>query len=648
MLGLLGLSGYFLNLSFASADPVTEDLYEDNDMFSTAKVLTDGQYSGLCLNDSDWFKVDVYAWQILEISISFHSSYTNMEISFYDDTGSFISTTNDIGLDQELLRYRMGLSHKFVYLEIWEYDGIYSAESYNLTVKRYQDDGLEENDAFTSPHTISMGDSHDHAFVFTFDHDWYNVWVEAGNLMEFSLTFEQGATGDINVEIYDSHYNLLNGSYSSTNDEIVTVAIGVSDYYLIHVYQLTEDRSGSHNWNLGQSVIDDYLGENDNFSTAMSLNWEYYNFIQGDDDWYRISVQDSYELKVWLFYDDGITWMELELYDDSEMFLDSSQSYISLVNTNGNRDYYFRVYGNNDSAEYNLDLQTNLYNPDDWAEDNDDQYNAYWLNYNSYYSDLNLYDNDWYELGEVFEQETVVVLVEFDTALYEIGIELIDQNGNPHGYSNTDETEGIRLEWTAYSYYSQIYINIFGFMDGAPYNLDIYKFVDDWAEDDWAEDDWAEDNNYQGEAYSISDNEHMSDMIQNNDDYYQFQANIGDQIHVELQVYDGSVLDIEILNSNDEIIGSEYGVNDFNENFTIDMDDSYFIKISGDDSGSQYTLVFKNNYDVNGGSGDDQFGDNPFGDLLNNIPGYTSLVFGSVALASIGYLIILLRKKINT
>jgi len=65
-----------------------DDGYEENDVYSTAKMLSPGTYPGLVCYDDDWFKVHVVPGRVICANISFVAGDGNLDLFLYDIDGA--------------------------------------------------------------------------------------------------------------------------------------------------------------------------------------------------------------------------------------------------------------------------------------------------------------------------------------------------------------------------------------------------------------------------------------------------------------------------------------------------------------------------------------------------------------------------------
>ncbi|MGQ4873646.1 MAG: hypothetical protein ACP6IY_06165 [Promethearchaeia archaeon] len=86
---------------FSGPQPqASDDSYEENDYFDEAYTLTEGNYIGLVINDTDndWFKVYVQKDSFLEVEISFEHDFGDIDMELLDSSENsidFSASTSD-------------------------------------------------------------------------------------------------------------------------------------------------------------------------------------------------------------------------------------------------------------------------------------------------------------------------------------------------------------------------------------------------------------------------------------------------------------------------------------------------------------------------------------------------------------------------
>ncbi len=99
------------------------------------------------------------------------------------------------------------------------------------------DDQFEENDIQEDAAAIWEYHYYEDLYVSMADDDWYSIDLSADSV---SIICEfQHDKGDINVDLVDSHGNVLKSAKSKTDHEVFSYIVHRLDTYYIHVYSLS-------------------------------------------------------------------------------------------------------------------------------------------------------------------------------------------------------------------------------------------------------------------------------------------------------------------------------------------------------------------------------------------------------------------------
>ncbi len=186
----------------------------------------------------------------------------------------------------------------------------------------------------------------------------------------------------------------------------------------------------------GSGCVDDAFEDNDSLSEAADkpeLTPDVYTDLKScpaagsgdDEDWYRIELASNTDLEISIDGTDA-TDLDLALYDDGGGLVESSNGLTSIesiercVAEAGT--YYIRVYAYGD-GENSYDMLFSAAScaacTDDEHEDDDNQsqarpVDAWDLPFLSDTNAICAWDDDWFALEELWEEETVYVVLEFD------------------------------------------------------------------------------------------------------------------------------------------------------------------------------------------------------------------------------------------
>ena len=296
---------------------------------------------------------------------------------------------------------------------------------------------------------------------------------------------------------------------------------------------------GANNASASQ-ISEDWAEENDDFWSARFINPSDYSYLcQGDDDWFNVSIGVDEVIKVSLAFDGDQNDIELELYDSSQMLLDSSygvDDYESVAWISYIPQYVFiRIYGYDNSEAYNMTVDIvskGAY--DDEYEQNDDFPSASEI-YPNYYKNLVNNDSDYYK---------IYMDSDFSIDIYNTSYLWAQLYSNTESWI-TDfsiEDSHLKLDWCP-TYKGDYYINVSGLDLGDFYDMDI-----------WITDDWAEPNDYFHDATYL-DFGHHNNLIQKDNDYYEVWLETDDLLEINLFYDTGYTwMDIELYDDNENLL----------------------------------------------------------------------------------------------
>jgi len=408
--------------------PMGDDPYEPNNHIGEAWPIIPNYYWDLKIVgfNEDWFRLDNLNFgDVLDIDIFFNHSDGDLELELYDpydissmgsysitDDESITFTTDNPG-NWSIRVYQSGTNANVSYdLDIW------------VNAGSPIDDSYEENDDWSIATDLTSYEgwwlSDINGSGLQWDDDWYIININPGSEhLRINLIFDH-FMGDIDFQLHDSSFSWSVSRTSTTNDEFMDITVPWSGIYYIQVY--LGNMGNSYNLQFYTTTDpDDSYEENDqeyetSDLTSEAANWQY-SLRQFDDDWYEIYVDPGEErLKVELIFNHFAGNIDLEIYDWNYNYIDSRTSwddneFLEIDLTQGGT-YYLRVFGDNMGNYYDLwweDLSP-FGGRDDWAEENDDFWNARWVDA-EHYSDLKIvdWDEDWFQIylnyGDLIEVE---------------------------------------------------------------------------------------------------------------------------------------------------------------------------------------------------------------------------------------------------
>ncbi|MFX1570976.1 MAG: hypothetical protein ACFFCV_21770 [Promethearchaeota archaeon] len=268
-----------------------------------------------------------------------------------------------------------------------------------------------------------------------------------------------------------------------------------------------------------------YIG----FSEGYWLSYIMGEAAQWDDDYYEIYVSPGEErLIVFLRFKNYEGDIDLEVINGTDLsvisgsYSVSDNEYIDTVIPAGT--YYLRVYYGNAGNNYDLfweDLDPAMI--EDYYEENDYEYEAYWLPQDSWLSDTNglgfQNDDDWYEIRLEPGEEHLFAELVYNRDMGWLQMDIYD------GFSWW--SFGDVIDYT-FGFSGTLWLRIYGDNSGMVYNL--------WWENSGTPDDDMEEND---DFYSAAWLEHRSDtyslkMMDYDEDWFMIDLSPGDTIEFKI------------------------------------------------------------------------------------------------------------------
>jgi hypothetical protein len=230
----------------AGASLLTDDSYEQNDTFGTARSL--GTISATTTIDElvmadnhDWYRFYLPATGTVDdaVALSFLNSQGDLDLRLYNSSGYRLRTSATIN-DGERISLS-GLARGTYYIDAYGYLGAQNP-NYSLTINRRAalvDDAYEENDSrlaardlgtLAEVKTVS-------SLVMADSSDWYKFTMNGpGTSADYVATSFQHAQGDLELALYNSAGTRLRLSDGATNSERVSLSGLASGTYYVRVY----------------------------------------------------------------------------------------------------------------------------------------------------------------------------------------------------------------------------------------------------------------------------------------------------------------------------------------------------------------------------------------------------------------------------
>ena len=329
---------------------ILDDTYEPNDTradSTPANANTD--YSGVEFDD-DWYRIDVTGGlERVVANLTFANDLGDIDLELYNDAGNVIATSTT-NADNEHIDFDVGTPGTY-YLRVFDF-GNGTGNTYTLnwygTVPPPADDQYEENDTKPSATALSVNTTINGVQL---DDDWYQITVLPGSeRVVADLTFTH-ASGDLDLELYNSASSVpLASSKSSTDNERIAIDVGTSGTYYLRVFNFSGASTANTYSLVWDAPADDLYEPNNNLASAHDLAVNtVISGIQLDDDWYSIDVMAaSQNLSIDLVFSNASGDLDIELLDSGGGFIagsfsaDDNEHIDATVMSAGT--YYLRVY----------------------------------------------------------------------------------------------------------------------------------------------------------------------------------------------------------------------------------------------------------------------------------------------------------------
>ena len=178
-----------------------------------------------------------------------------------------------------------------------------------------------------------------------------------------------------------------------------------------------------------------------------------------------------------------------------------------------------------------------------------------------------------------------------------MNLDLYDEYENILSYENA-EGDHLHLTWTNDNYGKFVYIKVSGPNNGDWYDLELIL-------NGQTGDDWAEENDFFDDARHLDFGEY-NDMIQADDDWYEFWMEQNDQLEINLFYDMGATwMNLELYDQYQSLVstGNQEGDHLYINWTNYDPGRSVYIKVSGPNNGDWYDIETI----LNGQAGDDKF-----------------------------------------
>lgn len=580
--------------------------------------------------DDDWYIVAVPAGHVqLNVDLEFIHAGGDINLEVYDSTlqriGSAASTTDD-----ESLKVGCNPAGGNHYIRVHgsnlgnEYKIFWSSSS----VDAYEDGG---NNIFANASTSILELESTYlsdalGYATSADEDWYRIEIAAGDDGLVIEALFDDALGNIDIELYNSLQVRVAGS---TNDDVNEEHIyyeGTAGVYYIRVFG---DLAGNYYNLFWNSYKEDELEEwdpagpdlpvqNDTSANANAVEFlelvPHTELTQADDDWYGLSVADGDDLlRIRCEFTHAAGDVNLTLYRSGDTTTPVSTSNSSsngvdfeeiLLSGPGSGDFLLLVDGVNLANTYSLRWNSTS---EDTFEENDTRQAANDLGELNEQEALSVttrpaedavqLDEDWYYVDVIAGgRHFIEARIEFDADQGDLDLELYDQAGERIGQADGQGSPKVVSLFGDGN--QRYYVRVTGDDFGLSYTLTVRN----------APDDPYEQNDSTSEATDIRTLLTVpGSLVQNDDDYFllsvpmdqvhlNFTIDKGDSEDLQATLYDAANNQIDSISLGEEFVGAW-------EILVSPVARNYYLRISGDNVGSTYTLAWstsnEDNYEDN-------------------------------------------------
>lgn len=595
-----------------------EDLYEPNNDPFSAYDLTMSELKWLSLMngpgaqwDDDWYKIEITpGYERLIVKLIFHHMEGDIDIQVYNSSLALMTESTSVE-DGEFIDIILPSGQ--YYLKVYfgnmgnTYDLLWNDMDPALT-----DDFYEENDDPGSANIISANQgmwlSQINELGIQADEDWFEIYINPGFERLIVECVFSNDSGNIDLDIYNSSFIRVTESWTDKNHEFIDFVVSSSGVYYIRLHY----GNGGNTYDLRWMTLvpgDDLYEDNDDYWNSRWIEPNYHPnlmLVSGDEDWFHIYLNHGDTIEVSIYFSNVQGNLQLELYDPVDFMTyqivshsnTSDSEFISYV-TYMSGDWRIRVYHEdaNSSVPYDLDIW--LYLGDDWAEENDDFWSAFWVEPGNY-GGLKIvgYDEDWFQTY-LDPGDTINVLIKFDHNIGDLQLELF----HPDNFL-------VVGSYSSNPTYHEEFIS-FRVQDPGNWRIrinrisgdsDVYYDLDIWIDKrDPTRDDPYEWNNDRNEAYYLGGDEKTwlvdihGPAVSGDNDWYKIEMTPGfNHLIVDLKFNNShGNIDISIEDKwNSWFVEntSRTSVDSIDINCIVPHPGVYFIRIFGDFMGNKYNL----------------------------------------------------------
>ena len=256
---------------------IDDDIYEENDIQADAADLsseiTENSFTienlAVRPSDEDWYKIQTTAdaGLILECLFTYRNDGrddSDLDLAVFSQDGSVIVQSYS-GTENEKVAF-YATAGQPLFIRVLGYDNSEwggsgpSWNTYSLVLSPLpSEDIYEQNDSFSAAADITgklTAGSFTSGGLFCgpSDDDWFKVQVTESVTVTINTLFAERSDGyddsDIDLEVYNSSYQLLGSSLSATDNENVEIDLTAADTVYVRIYGADNtEYGGSKSWN---------------------------------------------------------------------------------------------------------------------------------------------------------------------------------------------------------------------------------------------------------------------------------------------------------------------------------------------------------------------------------------------------------------
>ncbi len=326
------------NYSLLLAD-ANDDIFEDNDGFATAALLTKSgiSYGNLALFDDDYYNVSLIANENISVSLTRTTGVGAFNVSLFSiDQTTELWYSNNIGSGHRVIAAHVPSSGAYT-IRVRPVGGAWG--NYSLNIANLTDDAFEHNDTLASATELIVGTTY--GSLCLYDVDVYKVYLTAGQNVSFNYYSSMSlfVQGTVNVTLYApdqstvlfrvdnveaTSYMMMYYTFSVT---LFTKPVSATGFYYLLITPNQQSCVDSYQLKIG-NAYDDRYEDNDLAGIAAEVvKFTNYYLALFDDDFFKIYLASGDSLRVLLTRSYGPSIFGVSIYTPDS---------VTILNTTGN------------------------------------------------------------------------------------------------------------------------------------------------------------------------------------------------------------------------------------------------------------------------------------------------------------------------